>query len=155
MQRGALEIMNKKQSQAKSWVVKKERRIYPRARLKWPVVVKTGADSLKGVTLNITPNGVFIRCRKPLRLNEVAEITIHIPNSKHYLTATAEVVWSNIYGMDDEITPRGMGFKFLRISGKDRKFIAQASLNHLQAVKVEPERLDTLNTLIIDLSEDD
>ena len=147
--------MNKKQSQAKSWVVKKERRIYPRARLKWPVVVKTGADSLKGVTLNITPNGVFIRCRKPLRLNEVAEITIHIPNSKHYLTATAEVVWSNIYGMDDEITPRGMGFKFLRISGKDRKFIAQASLNHLQAVKVEPERLDTLNTLIIDLSEDD
>ena len=147
--------MNKKQSQAKSWVVKKERRIYPRARLKWPVIVKTGADSLKGVTLNITPNGVFIRCRKPLRLNEVAEITIHIPNSKHYLSATAEVVWSNIYGMDDEITPRGMGFKFLRISGKDRKFIAQASLNHLQAAKVDPERLDTLNTLIIDLSEDE
>jgi len=147
--------MNKKQSPAESWLVKKERRIYPRARLKWPVIVKTGADSLKGVTLNITPNGVFIRCRKPLRLNEVAEITIHIPNSKHYLTATAEVVWSNIYGMDDEITPRGMGFKFLRISGKDRKFIAQASLNHLQAAKVEPERLDTLNTLIIDLSEDD
>ena len=147
--------MNKKQSPAKTWLVNKERRIYPRARLKWPVIVKTGADSLKGVTLNITPNGVFIRCRKPLRLNEVAEITIHIPNSKHYLTATAEVVWSNIYGMDDEITPRGMGFKFLRISGKDRKFIAQASLNHLQAAKVDPERLDTLNTLIIDLSEDD
>ena len=147
--------MNKKQSQAKSWLVKKERRIYPRVKLKWPVIVKTGADSLKGVTLNITPNGVFIRCRKPLRLNEVAEITIHIPNSKHYLSATAEVVWSNIYGMDDEITPRGMGFKFLRISSKDRKFIAQASLNHLQAAKVEPELLDTLNTLIIDLSEDD
>ena len=147
--------MQNTQSPAKSWLVKKERRIYPRVKLKWPVIVKTGADSLKGVTLNITPNGVFIRCRKPLRLNEVAEITIHIPNSKHYLTATAEVVWSNIYGMDDEITPRGMGFKFLRISGKDRKFIAQASLNHLQAAKVDPERLDTLNTLIIDLSEND
>ena len=147
--------MQNTQSPAKSWLVKKERRIYPRVKLKWPVIVKTGADSLKGVTLNITPNGVFIRCRKPLRLNEVAEITIHIPNSKHYLSATAEVVWSNIYGMDDEITPRGMGFKFLRISGKDRKFIAQASLNHLQAAKVDPERLDTLNTLIIDLSEND
>ena len=147
--------MNKKQSPAESWLVKKERRIYPRARLKWPVIVKTGADSLKGVTLNITPNGVFIRCRKPLRLNEVAEITIHIPNSNHSLTATAEVVWSNIYGMDDEVTPRGMGFKFLRISGKDRKFIAQASLNHLKSAKVEPKLLDTLNTLIIDLSEDD
>jgi len=147
--------MKNTQSPAKSWLVKKERRIYPRAKLKWPAVVKTGADSLKGVTLNMTPNGVFIRCRKPLRLNEIAEITIHIPNSDHSLTATAEVVWSNIYGMDDEITPRGMGFKFLRISGKDRKFIAQASLNHLKSAKVEPKLLDTLNTLIIDLSEDD
>ena len=147
--------MQNTQSPAKSWSVKKERRTYPRAKLKWPVVVKTGAGSLKGVTLNITPNGVFIRCRKPLRLNEIAEITIHIPNSDNSLTATAEVVWSNIYGMDDEITPRGMGFKFLRISGKDRKFIAQASLNHLKSAKVEPKLLDTLNTLIIDLSEDD
>ena len=147
--------MKNAQSPAKSWLVKKERRTYPRAALKWPVVVKTGADSLKGVTLNITTNGVFIRCRKPLRLNEVAEITIHIPNSNHSLTATAEVVWSNIYGMDDEITPRGMGFKFLRISSKDRKFIAQASLTHLKSAKVEPKLLDTLNTLIIDLSEDD
>jgi len=135
--------MQNTQSPAKSWLVKKERRIFPRAKLKWPVVVKTGAGSLKGVTLNITPNGVFIRCRKPLRLNEIAEITIHIPNSDNSLTATAEVVWSNIYGMDDEITPRGMGFKFLRISGKDRKFIAQASLNHLKSAKVEPKLLDT------------
>jgi len=147
--------MENKQSAAKSWLVKKERRTYPRAKLRWPALVKTGKGAVEGVTLNITPNGVFIRCRKPLRLNEVAEITIHIPNSDRSLKATAEVVWSNIYGMDDEITPRGMGFKFLRISGKDRKFIAQASLNHLKAVKVEPKLLDTLNTLIIDLSEDD
>jgi len=146
--------MKNTQSPARSWLAKRERRTYPRAKLKWPAVVKTGADSLKGVTLNITPNGVFIRCRKPLRLNEVAEITIHIPNSNHSLTATAEVVWSNIYGMDDEVTPRGMGFKFLRISSKDRKFIAQASLQHLKSAKVEPKLLDTLNTLIIDLSED-
>ena len=147
--------MQNTQSPAKSWLVKKERRIYPRAKLRWPVAVRTGKGAMEGVTLNITPNGVFIRCRKPLRLNEIAEITIHIPNSDRSITATAEVVWSNIYGMDDEITPRGMGFKFLRISGKDRKFIAQASLNHLKAVEVEPELLDTLNTLIIDLSEDD
>jgi Tfp pilus assembly protein PilZ len=147
--------MTNTQSAAKSWLVKKERRTYPRAKLRWPVVVKTGKGAVEGVTVNITPNGVFIRCRKPLRLNEVAEITIHIPNSDHSLKATAEVVWSNIYGMDDEITPRGMGFKFLRISGNDRKLIAQASLNHLKSAKVEPKLLDTLNTLIIDLSEDD
>jgi len=133
----------------------RERRAYPRAGIKWPVLVKTNKGSSKGVTLNVTPNGVFIRCQKPLRLNEVIEITIHIPNSERVLAAKTEVVWSNIHGPDDEITPRGMGVRFLKISSEDRKFIAQASLNHLQSVKIKPELLDTLSTLIIDLSEND
>jgi uncharacterized protein (TIGR02266 family) len=133
----------------------RERRAYPRAGIKWPVLVKTNKGSKKGVTLNVTPNGVFIRCQKPLRLNEVVEIAIHIPNSKRVMAAKTEVVWSNIYGPDDEITPRGMGVRFIKIGSEDRKFIAQASLKHLKAAKIEPALLDTLNTLIIDLSEDD
>ncbi|MGD8371475.1 MAG: PilZ domain-containing protein [Syntrophobacterales bacterium] len=135
--------------------MKSERRAYPRAGIKWPVSVKTNKGSTKGVTLNVTPNGVFIRCQKPLRLNEVVEIAIHIPNSKHVMAAKTEVVWSNIYGPDDEITPRGMGVRFIKIGSEDRKFIAQASLKHLKSAKIDPALLDTLNTLIIDLSEND
>lgn len=147
--------MKNTQSAAKSWVVKGERRAFPRAGIKWPVLVKTNQGSTKGVTLNVTPNGVFIRCQRPLRLNEVVEISIHIPNSERVMAVKTEVVWSNIYGPDDEITPRGMGVRFINIGSEDRKFIAQASLKHLKAAKVEPKLLDTLNTLIIDLSEDD
>ena len=132
-----------------------ERRAYPRAGIKWPVLVKTNKGSTKGVTLNVTPNGVFIRCQRPLRLNEIVEIAIHIPNSERIMAAKTEVVWSNIYGPDDEITPRGMGVRFIKIGSEDRKFIAQASLKHLKAAKIKPELLDTLNTLIIDLSEND
>jgi uncharacterized protein (TIGR02266 family) len=132
-----------------------EKRAYPRAGIKLPVLVKTNKGSTKGVTLNVTPNGVFIRCQKPLRLNEIVEIAIHIPNSKRVLAAKTEVVWSNIYGPDDEITPRGMGVRFLQISSEDRKFIAQASLKHLKSAEIKPELLDTLSTLIIDLSEND
>jgi len=140
---------------AKGGYMRTERRAYPRAGIKWPVLVKTNKGSTKGVTLNVTPNGVFILCQKPLRLNEIVEIAIHIPNSKRVMAAKTEVVWSNIYGPDDEITPRGMGVRFIKIGSKDRKFIAQASLKHLKAAKIEPELLDTLNTLIIDLSEND
>jgi uncharacterized protein (TIGR02266 family) len=131
-----------------------ERRAFPRAKLKWPVAIKSKKSSFEGVTLNITPNGCFISCRNPLKLNVVFELTIKIPNSDSSIPAKAEVVWSNIHGPDDEITPRGMGVRFIKITSEARKFIAQASLEHFKALKAEPELLETLNTLIIDLSEE-
>ena len=44
--------------------------------------------------------------------------------------AKAEVVWSNKYGPDDHITPRGMGVRFLDISEEDQRFIAKAVNQH-------------------------
>jgi len=132
----------------------KERRGYPRAKLKWPVAIQTEEGSKEGVTRNITPDGCFITCRRPLKLNVVFELAIKIPKSKSSIKATAEVVWSNIYGPDDEISPRGMGVRFIKITSEARKFIAQASLEHFKSLKVEAELLQTLSTLIIDLSEE-
>jgi hypothetical protein len=129
-----------------------ERRAYPRGKYKWPAVFKTKEGSVSGVTLNVGPDGAFISCQNPARLNEVGELIIKIPDSKRLIKARAEVVWSNIYGPDDEISPRGMGIRFLKISGDDRKFIATAVLGQLKSLKVEPKLLDTLSTLIIDLS---
>ena len=132
----------------------KDRRGYPRAKLKWPVAMQTEEGSTEGVTRNITPDGCFITCRRPLRLNVVFDLVIKIPKSSSSIKATAEVVWSNIYGPDDEISPRGMGVRFIKISSEARKFIAQASLEHFKSLKVEAELLQTLSTLIIDLTEE-
>ena len=130
-----------------------ERRIYPRAKMKWPVIVKTDEGSMDGVTSDVTPNGVFIHCQKPLRLNMVFEMAISIPNSEHSITAKAEVVWSNRWGPDDEITPRGMGVKFVKISSEARKFIARAAMNNLKSKEVAPALLQTLQTLVIEINE--
>jgi uncharacterized protein (TIGR02266 family) len=132
----------------------KDRRGYPRAKLKWPVAIQTEEGSTEGVTRNITPDGCFITCRRPLRLNVVFDLAIKIPKSKSSIKATAEVVWSNIYGPDDEISPRGMGVRFIKISSEARKFIAQASLEHFKSLNVEAELLQTLSTLVIDLTEE-
>ena len=132
----------------------KDRRGYPRAKLKWPVAIQTEEGSTEGVTRNITPDGCFITCRRPLRLNVVFELAIKIPKSNSSIRATGEVVWSNIYGPDDEISPRGMGVRFIQISSEARKFIAQASLEHFKSLKVEAELLQTLSTLVIDLTEE-
>ncbi len=130
-----------------------ERRVYPRANIKWPVKVKTDKGTLDGVTSDVTPNGVFIHCQKPLKLNVVFEMIINIPNSKSSLTAKAEVVWSNRWGPDDEISPRGMGVRFVKISSEARKFIARAAVNHLKSKEVAPELLQTLQTLVIEIDE--
>jgi Tfp pilus assembly protein PilZ len=108
---------------------------------------------MDGVTSNVTPNGVFIHCQKPLRLNEVFDLTINIPKSEQTLTAKAEVIWSNRWGPDDEISPRGMGVRFVKISSEARKFIARAALSYLKSEEVAPELLQTLQTLIIDVEE--
>ncbi|MGW8208698.1 MAG: PilZ domain-containing protein [Syntrophobacteria bacterium] len=126
---------------------------YPRADIKWPVVVKSDKRTMEGVTSNVTPNGVFIHCQQPLRLNEVFDMDISIPGSDQSLRARAEVVWSNRYGPNDDISPRGMGVRFLRISSEARKFIARAAMDYLKSKKVAPELLQTLSTLMIDLNE--
>jgi len=120
---------------------------YPRADIKWPVVVKSSKRTME-------PNGVFIHCQKPLRLNEVFDMDISIPGSNQSLNARAEVIWSNRYGPNDDISPRGMGVRFVRISSEARKFIARAAMDYLKSKKVAPELLQTLSTLMIDLNEE-
>ena len=130
-----------------------ERRVYPRAKIKWPVIVKTDKGTMDGVTTDLTPNGVFVHCQKPLRLNVVFEITIKIPNSEQTIEAKAEVVWSNRWGPDDEISPRGMGVRFVKIASEARKFIARAAMNNLKSNEVAPELLQTLQTLVMEIDE--
>ena len=107
---------------------KDEQRVAPRAKINWPVMVQKSTGVIEGVTLNISSTGVFIGCRRPLRLNEVFDMVITAPG--HDIGAKAEVVWSNKYGPDDQITPRGMGVRFLDISEENQIFISKAVNQH-------------------------
>jgi len=132
-----------------------DNRHFARANVKWPVSIITDDSSRDGVTLNLSPSGAYIRCGSPLRLNEVFHMTIDVPSSDWPIETEAEVVFSNIYGPDDKISPRGMGVRFLTIASKDRQIIAKEVLQHLQTGKVEiaPWKLQSLQTLIIDKNE--
>ena len=107
--------------------MKDERRRHFRAELKWPVIIQHAKGDLNGETLNFSTLSAFIRCSRPLKLNEVFNLTIDAPNRR--LSVNAEVVWSNIHGRDDEVTPRGMGVRFLNIGNEDQKFIAKVIAN--------------------------
>jgi len=126
---------------------------YPKANLKWPVVIQNGERSIEGVTLTLNPNQAYIRCVKPLKLYEVIEMTINVPDSDRSIRARAEVVFSNIHGPDDQISPRGMIVRFLEISSDDRKVIAKEAFEHLKSKEVDSYKLEALQTIILDQDE--
>jgi PilZ domain len=123
----------------------------PRVKVKWPVTVKTDKGAMEGVTLDLGTDGAFVSCAKPLRLNEVFDMVITA--LEQAIEVKAEVIWSNIYGPDDDITPRGMGVRFLKISGKDRRTIAKAALEHLRSGEMDRSAFEAFQTLIIDPDE--
>ena len=128
-----------------------------RANIKWPVSVKCSERSIEGVTLKLSPYGAYIRCASPPRLYEILDLSLSVPNSDCSIEAKVEVVFSNKYGPDDRVTPRGMGVRFLDISKEDRQIIAKQILDYLQSNNdndnVDPKKLRGLQTLIVDLSE--
>jgi hypothetical protein len=130
----------------------KEERACPRAELTWPVSAQVDAGQIEGETKNISTQGAYVCCPKPLRLNETFDMVINAPEKSMHIRA--EVVWSNIYGPDDKVTPRGMGVRFVSISEEDRRLIAQ-ELAQYKLGKVACDFMDTLETQIIeDLSSD-
>ncbi|MGD8255837.1 MAG: PilZ domain-containing protein [Syntrophobacterales bacterium] len=126
---------------------KRQNSICARPELKWPVSAQVGGGILHGETRDISPQGAFIRCRKPLNLNEVFDMVVDVPEKS--LNVKAEVVWSNIHGPDDTITPRGMGVRFVQISQEDRRIIARKLDNY----EVGKEACDYLDTLELELKQ--
>ena len=93
-----------------------EQRQHPRAEIRWPVTIRPSLGTIEGETLNVSSMGAFINCCEPLKFNEVFILDIDVPALDHPLKAIAEVVWSNRDGNKNEITPYGMGIRFIRIS---------------------------------------
>ena len=123
-----------------------------KAKLKWPVSIRANGSSSDGITLNLSTNQTYIKCAKPLRLNEVFDMILQVPNSDDSIEVQVEVVLSNIYGPDDEICPRGMIVRFLDLADEDRRTITKAIFKHLESDKetVDPKKLQALQTLTID-----
>lgn len=122
-------------------MLEQEKRIYPRGKLTWSISAQAGGSVIEGVTKDIGVSGAYVCCARPLRLNEVFDMVINAPDKS--LNIKAEVVWSNIYGPDDKINPRGMGVRFIEISDEDRRLIThEVTDNNL--VREASEYLNTL-----------
>ena len=127
-----------------------EKRQHPRVEIRWPVTIRPSWGTIKGETLNVSSMGAFIKSSEALKFNEVFILDMDVPALDYPLKAIAEVVWLNRNGNKNEITPYGMGIRFIRISSADRRFIFNEVLKHLNSESVETGSSVVFQTTAVD-----
>jgi hypothetical protein len=111
--------------------ISKERRRYPRVRVKWPVVVLEGSGAREAELIDINLGGAFIRSDKPLSPKQRSKLYIIVPNRKTF-TVYFEVVWLRVDCSRGDILPCGMGIRFTRVPRAERQYLTEIISKHYQ-----------------------
>lgn len=106
-----------------------ERRNVPRAEVAWPVTVFDEHNTIEGESRNISAKGLYICCDKPLPVNQVFGISIHPPNHQA-IGVTGKVVWSDLYGIDDDKGIFGVGVCLIEISEEEQHVLKELISNY-------------------------
>ncbi len=69
----------------------------------------------RGTSTHFSERGILILCNQPLALNRKVKMTLQFPDFRTPVEVQGEVVWTNVYGSNDPLTPRGMGVKFINL----------------------------------------
>ena len=82
-------------------------------------------DSSLGFADDLTPGGVFIRTPNPMELGEQFLLKLHMSDGKGPIEMACKVIWTNKYGKESQHLRRGMGVKFLSVSGDAQKRVGE------------------------------
>ena len=118
-----------------------ERRRYPRAKIEWPVSLKTDQGIIPGYTLNLSAGGATVRLQDPPLIHEIVEMTIKIPELERHLLVEAQVVWSTADIVDNELTLPIVGLNFTTINDQDRWLLSTAVAKVLRSNRRVPTRV--------------
>jgi len=99
-----------------------ERRQHPRVLVNWPAVVETPQGSVEGETKDISVDGVFIFGAKEPEIEGNFPIVLQA-SEQRTISIVGEKIWSGTFTIDNRKV-FGMGIQFIRISPKDREYIA-------------------------------
>ena len=101
----------------------KERRNYPRVKIKLPVVKMAGNGLISGEIRDLSMGGAFIRCQEILNCNEKFHMVISAKG--RLMSIIGEVVWQDIKKIKNNAAMGGMGVQFKQIFSGDRRFLRQ------------------------------
>lgn len=106
----------------------KERRNYPRIKIKLPVVKMAGNGLVNGEIQDLSLGGAFIRCPEMADTKEKFHMVISAKG--RLMSIIGEVVWQDLNEMNKETTLRGIGVRFRQIFSGDRRFLREVIASH-------------------------
>ncbi len=77
------------------------------------VAFEVDDNTFTGTSLHFNERGMFVMCKKPSPLNAKGKITLRFPGLKNPIEVNGEVVWTNLYGPGDSLSPKGMAIRFI------------------------------------------
>ena len=95
-----------------------KRRRHPKLSERFPVTVLTQEGEANGETRSVTVEGIFFHCPEKLREGDVCRMKIDLPEKA--VEVTGRLAWSNLEHFKPESAIPGMGYCFVKMSGKDR-----------------------------------
>jgi len=99
-----------------------ERRIQPRAEIKWPVTLLSTQAKIDGEIQNVSPSGAFVSCKEPPPV-EGSFFVIIKPPDRQTLSVAGKVIWSTILEPKEGDSSLGIGIQFTNMTPGDRKFL--------------------------------
>ena len=93
-----------------------------RIKLECPAIIERSGGFTRVGIKEITLNGAFVTCPRPLMVGETFQIKMIFEN-QNPLTLEADVVWNNNNVPGDQVVARGMKVRFLKLTDEDRLFL--------------------------------
>lgn len=81
--------------------IENERRHRERLEVSWPITIYYEDEEIDGEAKNISSEGIYVYCEKPLPINRILSVSI-FPPEQQTLSAKGKVIWSDLYGIDGD-----------------------------------------------------
>ncbi|MGC8492908.1 MAG: PilZ domain-containing protein [Syntrophobacteraceae bacterium] len=91
------------------------------------VVFETEGKTFSGTSVHFNERGILVMCKNPARLNAKGKLLLRFQGFNNPVELTGEVVWANIYGAGDSLSPRGMGIKFTGVDRETERMLSEFS----------------------------
>ena len=94
------------------------------------VTFVVGEKTFKGTSMHFNERGMLVMCRNPAPLNAKGKMSLSFPGLMHPVELIGEVVWANIYGPGDSLSPKGMGIKFVNIERDMERLLSELAAQY-------------------------
>lgn len=89
------------------------------------VAFVVGERTFKGTSMHFSEKGMLVICKNPAPLNAKGKMTLRFPGFRNVFELTGEVVWTNIHGPGDSLSPKGMGIRFVNIDREPERLLSE------------------------------